>query len=77
MNYDCYTCGQNAYRLKDTSVKLEDDKYYIPTAKHIFDDYRYSVEGKILLPKAQDPTLVELNINKNSEKKIEKKNSNS
>jgi nitronate monooxygenase len=61
MNYDCYTCGQNAYRLKDTSVKLANGEYYIPSAAHIFNDYLLSVEQKIALPVvASDPSLVQL-----------------
>ena len=64
MNYDCYTCGHNAYRLKDTSVKLSNGKYYIPSAAHIFNDYRFSVEQKIALPSVPlDPSLVQLNEN--------------
>jgi nitronate monooxygenase len=70
MNYDCYTCGQNAYRLKDTSVKLTNGKYHIPTASHIFNDYLNSIEQKINLPNvALDPSLVQLNGNLSSNKK--------
>lgn len=61
MNYDCYTCGQNAYRLKDTSVKLADGSYYIPSASHIFNDYLTSVEQQIALPVVtSDPSLISL-----------------
>lgn len=50
MKYDCYTCGQNVYRLKETTVTLPDGKGYLPPAEHVFNDYRYSTEHKILLP---------------------------
>ena len=47
MKYDCYTCGQNVYRLKDTSTLLENGEYYIPSAAQVFNDYRYSVDHQI------------------------------
>ena len=50
MKYDCYTCGHNVYRLKDTSVKLPNGQYVIPSAEHIFNDYRYSTEHQLALP---------------------------
>lgn len=65
MNYDCYTCGQNAYRLKDTSVELSDGSYFIPTAEHIFNDYRFSTENQINLPTVDnDPSLIQLSSSK-------------
>jgi nitronate monooxygenase len=50
MKYDCYTCGHNVYRLKDTSLKLENGLYHIPSAEHIFNDYRFSEEHEIAKP---------------------------
>ena len=49
-NFDVWTCGQYAYRLKDTSVRLEDGKYQLLTAEHVFKDYQFSSDGRIILP---------------------------
>ena len=49
-NFDCWTCGHNAYRLKDTSIKLADGTYQLLKAEHIFRDYQFSRDGKIALP---------------------------
>lgn len=54
MKYSCYTCGHNAYRLKETTVKRDNGLYYIPTAEDIFNDYRYSSDHSIYLPKVSD-----------------------
>ncbi len=50
MRYDCYTCGHNVFRLKDTTVKLSNGDYYLPPAEHVFNDYRYSTGNSIFLP---------------------------
>lgn len=50
MRYDCYTCGHNVFRLKETTVKLPNGQMYLPTAEHIFDDYRFSTGDQIQLP---------------------------
>lgn len=50
MRYNCYTCGHNVYRLKDTTIRLPNSKYYLPSAEEIFNDYRYSTDNKIFLP---------------------------
>ncbi len=55
-NFDIWTCGQNTWRLKDTSVKNADGDYQLLSAEHIFNDYRYSRDGKIALPTPVDPT---------------------
>lgn len=49
-NFDCWTCGHYTYRLKDTSRKLEDGNYEILSAEHIFKDYQFSTDNKIVLP---------------------------
>jgi len=49
-NFDCWTCGHNAYRLKDTTRRLPDGTYQLLTAEHVFNDYRFSVDHKIALP---------------------------
>ncbi|ADL56633.1 nitronate monooxygenase [Gallionella capsiferriformans] len=49
-NYDLWTCGHYAYRLKDTSHRNEDGSYQLLTAEHIFLDYQFSKDNKIALP---------------------------
>jgi len=49
-NFDCWTCGQYTYRLKDTTRKNADGSYQLLTAEHVFHDYQYSTDGKIALP---------------------------
>jgi len=49
-NFDCWTCGHYTYRLKDTSNKLEDGNYQILSAEHVFHDYQYSTDNRIVLP---------------------------
>ena len=48
--YQCYTCGHYVYRLKDTTNRLADGSYQILTTEHVFEDYQFSTENKILLP---------------------------
>ena len=49
-NYDCWTCGHYTYRLKDTSLRNADGTYQILTAEHIFHDYQFSTDNKVVLP---------------------------
>jgi len=49
-NFDCWTCGHYAYRLKDTSRRLPDGSYQLLSAEHIFRDYQFSTDGKIAVP---------------------------
>jgi nitronate monooxygenase len=49
-NYDCWTCGHYAYRLKDTTRRLQDGSYQVLTAEHVFRDYQFSTDQKIALP---------------------------
>jgi nitronate monooxygenase len=51
-NFDCWTCGHYAYRLKDTSRRLPDGNYQLLTAEHVFRDYQFSTENGIALPEA-------------------------
>ena len=51
-NFDVWTCGQYAYRLKDTTCRLADGGYQILTAEHVFRDYQFSTGGQIALPEA-------------------------
>ena len=49
-NYNVWTCGHYTYRLKDTTNKLADGSYQPISAEHIFRDYQYSTDQKIMLP---------------------------
>jgi nitronate monooxygenase len=49
-NFDCWTCGHYAYRLKETSRLLADGSYQVLSAAHVFRDYQYSTDGRIALP---------------------------
>ncbi len=49
-NFDVWTCGQTTYRLKDTTRKAADGSYELLSAEHVFRDYQYSTDNKILLP---------------------------
>src|SRR3954468_13392137 len=49
-NFDCWTCGHNAYRLKDTTRQLADGSYELLSAEHVFHDYQFSVDNNIALP---------------------------
>ena len=47
-NFDCWTCGHYAYRLKDTSHRLADGSYALLRAEDVFNDYRYNQESSVL-----------------------------
>jgi len=49
-NFNCWTCGQNTYRLKDTTRRNEDGSYQTLSAEHIFKDYQFSIDQKVALP---------------------------
>ncbi len=49
-NFNCWTCGQYTYRLKDTTNKLADGSYQVLSAEHVFKDYLFSVNNEIALP---------------------------
>ena len=49
-NFDCWTCGHNVYRLKDTTQRLADGSYQVLSAEHVFHDYQFSVDQQISLP---------------------------
>lgn len=51
-NFDIWTCGQLTYRLKDTTNRLADGRYQVPSAEHIFKDYQFSSDQKVALPEA-------------------------
>ena len=49
-NFNCWTCGHYAYRLKDTTLPLPDGTYQTLSAEHIFHDYQFSRHHHIALP---------------------------
>lgn len=49
-NYNVWTCGHNTYRLKETTRRLDDGTYLLPSAEHIFKDYQFSKDHQIRLP---------------------------
>ncbi len=49
-NFDCWTCGHNTYRIKDTTRRLADGSYQLLSAEHVFHDYQFSTDQKIALP---------------------------
>ncbi len=49
-NFDCWTCGHFTYRLKDTTRQDADGRYRMLSAEHVFKDYQFSKDNKILLP---------------------------
>ncbi|RJX31718.1 MAG: nitronate monooxygenase [Oxalobacter sp.] len=50
-NDQVWTCGHTTYRLKDTTNRLPDGSYQRLSAEHIFKDYQFSNDNKIMLPK--------------------------
>ena len=54
-NFDCWTCGHNTYRLKDTTRRLPDGTYQLLGAEHVFRDYQFSTDQKIALPPLPGP----------------------
>ncbi|MEQ6290150.1 nitronate monooxygenase [Vogesella sp. GCM10023246] len=49
-NFDCWTCGQYTYRLKDTTWRKEDGSYQLLTAEQVFHDYQFSKDDQVALP---------------------------
>ena len=45
--YNVWTCGATTYRLKETTYKLENGKWYLPDAEEVYNDY---VFGKKIAP---------------------------
>ncbi len=52
-NFDIWTCGQSAGRLKDTSILGPDGHYQLLTAEHVFNDYLLSTEDRVRLPEPE------------------------
>jgi nitronate monooxygenase len=53
-NFNCWTCGQYTYRLKDTTHKLDNGDYQLVSAEHVFKDYQFSVDNKIAMPEKEE-----------------------
>ena len=53
-NYDCWTCGHNVYRLKDTTNRLPDGSYQLLSTEHVFLDYQFSVDHNVALPELEE-----------------------
>ncbi len=54
---NCYTCGHYVYRLSDTTNKLADGSFQLPSAEHVFKDYQFSRDQQIALP-ADEPLIL-------------------
>ena len=54
-NFEIWTCGQTASRLKDTSRRLADGSYQLLDAEHVFRDYQFSTDGQVQLPAHRAP----------------------
>ena len=52
-NFDIWTCGQSAGRLKDTSLLGPDGHYQLLTAEHVFNDYLLSTDDRVRLPEPE------------------------
>jgi nitronate monooxygenase len=49
-DFKLWTCGQNTFRLIDTTGRLEDRSYQLLTAEDVFRDYQFSNDNRIALP---------------------------
>jgi nitronate monooxygenase len=49
-NFEIWTCGHLAWRLKDTSLRHADGSYQLLDAEHVFRDYQFSTDDQIRLP---------------------------
>lgn len=70
MKFNTYTCGHNAHRLKDTTIKLPNGQYLIPSAEQIMLDYLNSKNHEISLPKAPQVGGLPRNITPEKEDKL-------
>ena len=43
-SFNVWTCGHNAYRLKDTATRTADDVYRLPKVEEVFREYQYGPE---------------------------------
>ena len=54
-NFDIWTCGQLAWRLKDTTLRHPDGSYQLLSAEHVFNDYMRSTDNQVALPAPEAP----------------------
>ncbi|HEX2950346.1 MAG TPA: nitronate monooxygenase [Armatimonadota bacterium] len=54
--YNVWTCGHYAYRLKETTNRLPDGQYQLPTAEQVFHDYQFSTNHEIERPPLEIPS---------------------
>lgn len=52
--YDCWTCGDTAWRLKETTNKMAEGSWQLPAAEDIFLDYRFSEDHHIQKPSPEE-----------------------
>lgn len=52
-NFAIWTCGHNAWRLKDTSVRHADGSYQLLGAEHVFHDYQFNADNRVRLPELE------------------------
>jgi nitronate monooxygenase len=55
-NFEIWTCGQLAWRLKDTTLRNADGSYQLLSAQHVFEDYQFSTDNQVRLPEAEAVT---------------------
>ncbi|MEY2690711.1 MAG: hypothetical protein RL375_4911 [Pseudomonadota bacterium] len=54
-NFEIWTCGQTAWRLKDTTHRHADGSYQLLSAEHVFRDYQFSTDDQVQLPEISEP----------------------
>ena len=52
-NFEIWTCGQLAWRLKDTSLRSADGTFQLLSAAHVFEDYQFSTGNQVRLPEPE------------------------
>ncbi|MCG8375356.1 MAG: nitronate monooxygenase [Chlorobiales bacterium] len=52
--YDCWTCGDTTYRLRETTNKMSDGNWQLPSAEHVFRDYQFSEDQRIQKPRSEE-----------------------
>jgi NAD(P)H-dependent flavin oxidoreductase YrpB (nitropropane dioxygenase family) len=52
--YNVWTCGATTYRLKETTVKLPNGTWYLPTCEQVYRDYLFSTGDDIMVAQPQE-----------------------
>ena len=55
-NFEIWTCGQSAGRLKETSLRKADGTFQLLSAEHVFEDYQFSTDDQVRLPPPEAQT---------------------